>query len=206
MNGGFDVVGLLLRVRRRADLSQRDLAAELGVSAATIAKWESGLRPVPIDVLVSALRLADLTLQVVSPDGSAVAPFPKNTLRDNAFRRFPAHLDLDPPEDVPALRRVFPRYDRPPAQAWYALREERDRRRTTGGVSPEDHLTEDSLAALRAQRRRDGPPPRRAPGPVWEMPECTCLDECFETVCVPECPCRCEAIDGDGAGSTSLCP
>lgn len=195
---GVDCAGILLRVRRLADLSQRDLADRLGVHAATVAKWETGARVVPIEVFVRALRLADLRLEVVGPDGAAVKPFPADVLRDNAARRFPAHLDLDPPEDVPLLRQIFPRYDRPSPKAWYVLRDNRDERRAAGAPSPADHLTRASLAALRAQRQRETPPRRPLPTPrrAWEPAECTCLDECFETVCVPACPCRCEATDG----------
>lgn len=34
--------GLVRRARRAADLSQRDLAARLGVSQSTVARWETG--------------------------------------------------------------------------------------------------------------------------------------------------------------------
>lgn len=48
--------------------------------------------------------------------------FPVDAVRDNAGRRFPAHLDALPPDEVPLRWAQFPRYDRAPAKGWYHLR------------------------------------------------------------------------------------
>ena len=51
-----DVMTALRELRRAADLSQQELAALLGVPVNTFRMWDSGLRPVPVDVLPRAKR------------------------------------------------------------------------------------------------------------------------------------------------------
>ena len=84
-------------MRRRADLSQRQLAALAGVPASTVARIESGYAQDPrFRTVERLLRAGGLSLSVV---GSRVAWWidfgtPGNELRDAAGRRYPAHLDV----------------------------------------------------------------------------------------------------------------
>jgi len=187
----------VMRVRRLADLSQRDLAERLRSSQSAVARLESGNAQVTVSAFVGVLRQAGLRLAVLDAEGREVAPVPADTVRDNQGRRFPAHLDVAPPDEVPWERWAFPRYDRPEAQGWYHLRdtsddlaEGADGADGAGGLTrPTDHPTRTDLSNRRRlmrgrQPRVDAPPP----------PEvvCGCPDECFELACVPECPCQCE--------------
>ncbi|GAB3079058.1 helix-turn-helix domain-containing protein [Pedococcus soli] len=106
----FDGVGYLLRARRRAQLSQREMAGSIGVAQATLSAYEGGRRKLPEPVLVAALRVAGLRLVVVDEKGQEVTPFPADAVRDNAGRRFPAHLEVQPPDQLPseALRAARP--------------------------------------------------------------------------------------------------
>ena len=139
----------LARARRLADLSQRELAALAGVSQSQVAAFESGARRVHADTLDRLLALAGLRLAVVDEQGNEVDPFAVTTARDNAGRRYPAHLDVQPPDQLPGA--WSPRYDRPQVRAWYQRREERDRRRASGRDSGE-HPTETELEYRRLSR------------------------------------------------------
>ena len=146
----------LVRARRLADLSQRDLSEVSGVGRSTIAGFESGARRVPVEVLDALLRAAGLRLAVLDGTGAEVDPVPVGMVRDNAGRRFPAHLDVQPPDELPREVLTSPRYDRQPAKAWYHHRAERDRLTDSAGRAP-DHPTDADLAlrrAMRMQRRR----------------------------------------------------
>ncbi len=153
----FDVARLVMRVRRMADLSQRDLAARLGTSPSTVARIETGACSVSVRLLGRILDLAGLRLAAVGADGVAVSPVAVDALRDNGGRRFPSHLDVDLPHEVPRLRQLMPRRDRPPAKGWYRQRPLRDARRAEDGVPPDHPTLRDLRAASereRAQRRR----------------------------------------------------
>ncbi len=94
-----ELAGLIRRVRRIADLSQRELAARAGVSAATVNRIETGTLVPRLHTLQRLLDSADLRLVVVDPDGRVVAPMRTwQDLTDDAGRRYPAHLDtvIDP--------------------------------------------------------------------------------------------------------------
>lgn len=93
-----------------------------GVARSTVGGVESGARGVSVDVLSRLLEPTGLRLAVLDRDGREVAPFPADVVRDNAERRFPAHLDVVPPDCLPTERLRSPRYDRKPARAWYHLR------------------------------------------------------------------------------------
>jgi len=184
------IARLVVRVRRSADLSQRDLAMRVGISSSAVGRYETSTSAPALEVFERILGLAGLRLAVLDPAGHEVDPVPADLVRDNQGRRFPAHLDVAPPDEVPYERWAYPRYDRPAARGWYQLRPARDRdaaQRVSG--RPEDHPTEGELE-MRV-RLMDGPQPRLAPVPV-PLPECECLDECFETWCVDACACRCE--------------
>jgi transcriptional regulator with XRE-family HTH domain len=104
MEDVFDVAGYMRRVRRIADLSQRELAALLGVSHASVGRMETGAAPVDVAALSAVLGLAGLRLCVVDATGRAVSPVPGDVLRDHADRHFPSHLDVLPPADQPVHR------------------------------------------------------------------------------------------------------
>lgn len=69
-----DVVGLILRCRRIADLSQRDLARALGVCRSTVARWETGEREPVASILARIAQLAGLKLALVVPAPAAREP------------------------------------------------------------------------------------------------------------------------------------
>lgn len=187
-NAGFDVGGHIARARRIADLSQRDLAQRLEVTQSAVARWEAGTRPMTVQLLAQVLAMAGLRLQVVDEHGEVVAPLQADAVRDNAGRRFPAHLDVVAPDQRPINRGAGPRYDRAEPQGWYALRSTRDRAQEEPRQRPADHPTVVQLAELTAARRR-----RRAPV-LEQLPECACPDTCFEQpACAADCRCRCES-------------
>ncbi len=98
-----DLLGrYVVRVRRRADLSQRELAGVLGVSPATVARIETGRTLPSAALLARVLALAGLRLAVVDESGLEVPPVDGREVRDNAGRRFPGHLEVLPPTRSPA--------------------------------------------------------------------------------------------------------
>lgn len=88
---GDEISGLIRRVRRLLKWSQRELAAELGVSQSAVAKWETGRTCPSARMLARVLRCAKLSLVAVKPDGGRVAPMKVEAARDAALRRYPAH-------------------------------------------------------------------------------------------------------------------
>ena len=89
----FDVPGALRRIRRRADLSQRELARVAGISLASVGHAESGRRDLRVQVLADIAAVAGLRLALVDDEGEQVAPMSVDGVRDMAGRCFPAHLD-----------------------------------------------------------------------------------------------------------------
>ncbi|HKC28373.1 MAG TPA: helix-turn-helix transcriptional regulator [Jatrophihabitans sp.] len=97
--GGHSLSGTIRRVRRTADMSQRELAKHAGVSPALIGAVESGDRVPSLLALQRILNAAKYQLVVVDADGHLVVPLKVwQDVADGAGRRFPAHLDtiLDP--------------------------------------------------------------------------------------------------------------
>ena len=88
--------GLMRRIRRLADLSQRDLARELGVGKSVVARWEIGQTCPSTDQLHAAAGLAGLRIALVDADGDEVAPMSYAAEPDRAGRYQPAHLDVEP--------------------------------------------------------------------------------------------------------------
>ncbi|HYO36266.1 MAG TPA: helix-turn-helix transcriptional regulator, partial [Geodermatophilus sp.] len=84
---------MLRRIRRTADLSQRELADGCGVSQSTVARAEAGRRDVGVGLLVTAARLAGLRLALLDAEGREVTPMDAAAVRDGGGRLFPAHLD-----------------------------------------------------------------------------------------------------------------
>jgi transcriptional regulator with XRE-family HTH domain len=130
-----DLGALLRSLRRRADLSQRELAVRAGVPKSTISRIEAGRARDPkfrtVARLVSAAG-GTLGLGEVPPD-------PHGDRRDEGGRRYPAHLDVRDvhgPKDWPGAWWAY-WYNLPPERwplkvpsATYDLsRERRDRRR-----------------------------------------------------------------------------
>ncbi|WP_406060027.1 helix-turn-helix domain-containing protein [Micromonospora sp. NBC_00860] len=141
---GADLGPVLRALRRRADLSQRQLAEKSGVPQPTLARIESGRSVDPRFRTVERLvQAAGGQLAIgVPPSVSGVTeptPVPHDDMRDGADRRYPAHLDVWPvhePRDWPGAwwaewYRLPPeRYPLPLPPAAYELnRRYRDNRR-----------------------------------------------------------------------------
>ena len=96
---GFPFSGIVRRVRRIADLSQRQLAKAVGVAPSTIGKIEASTMLPSFPLLQRILGVAGLWLAVVDVLGHVVQPMEDwKDVRDGAERRYPSHLDtiIDP--------------------------------------------------------------------------------------------------------------
>jgi transcriptional regulator with XRE-family HTH domain len=92
---GGQIPGLVRRVRRILDVSQRGLAAILEVSQSVVARWETGRTSPRVRVLQQMLELAGLTVTVRAEEtGEVVTPMRADGARTHAGSRFPAHADL----------------------------------------------------------------------------------------------------------------
>ncbi|MGY1796211.1 helix-turn-helix domain-containing protein [Geodermatophilus sp. SYSU D00525] len=150
----FDLTGVLRRIRRTADLSQRELAGTVGLSKSTIAAIEAGTRGLDARVLARLAAVAGLRLALLDAEGREVAPMDGAAVRDEGDRHFPAHLDTRHGDD--GWWHGPHRYDRTPVTYTFTRdrwsRDERRRRRGT----PEDHQLPrpgDGLADRAAARR-----------------------------------------------------
>lgn len=101
MDDGDDLdVGALLRAaRRRADLSQRELAERARVAQPFVARIESGAVGNPsFRTVQRLLRSAGATLGLLTTDGLTpdvpARPPAQDGWRDQAGRHCPAHLDV----------------------------------------------------------------------------------------------------------------
>jgi transcriptional regulator with XRE-family HTH domain len=151
----FDLPGALRRIRRAADLSQRELARALGVSKSYVGGAESGSSGVDVRVLAHAAALAGLRLALLAKSGEEVPPMAGEAVRDRTNRRFPAHLDTRYSDE--GWWHGPHRYDRD--QPWYTF--DRDRRTRDGyrrrAGTPDDHQLPrpgDSPADRAEARRR----------------------------------------------------
>ena len=209
----FDLTSALRRIRRRADLSQRELGAACGVATSVIAHAEAGRRDMPVALLARAAELAGLRLCLLDADGTAVPPMAPDAVKDSGCRRFPAHLDTRHGDEDWWGGPHRPRLS-PPRYTFDRDRTRRDGRRQAG--TPDDHhrpQAGDSLAERRvareeeARRRQAG---RReaawrarlaageVPGPDWGS-GCTCQTGCEyeegrneDLAHSAECACRCD--------------
>jgi HTH-type transcriptional regulator/antitoxin HipB len=206
----FDLGGALRRIRRRADLSQREMARRLELSKSSAAAAESGAGGMDARVLAQAAAIAGLRLALVDGAGAEVPAMGADTVRDLSGRHFPAHLDTRRSDEGCWL--YEPRRDRPESSFTYTKdRDARDRRRRAGGT-PEDHLPlvpGDSPAERAAARRREYWRHRAEErerrflagefAGIDDGFDCTCLPRCEELddfsgrpVHAPDCPCRCD--------------
>lgn len=206
----FDAGGALRRIRRLADLSQREFASTLGVSKSTVAAMESGSRGIDVVLLARAAALAGLQLALLDESGRDVGSMAATAVRDLSGRRFPAHLDTRR-SDGPRGR-YEPRRDRPETSfTYWRDRNARDTRRRTAGTptdhhpvlpgdSPRERLAAQRRAALQAaaeERHR-----RLLAGELAGRPDafsCTCPAECDDLddrsgrpVHAADCPCSCD--------------
>lgn len=193
-----DIAGLMMRVRRLADLSQRDLGRRIGISQPQIARIESAQRSVDVGTFAAILAVAGLRIAVVDESGAEVDPVPADLVRDHAHRRMPAHLDVRFPDDRPSRLGHDTRYDRPQPPAWFHHRAERDRLRLRRGADEhDDQPTASDIVRRRIERdldRREAARRRARFEPHAGWATCTCPVECWETAgCVDDCTCRCEA-------------
>lgn len=205
----FDVPGALRRIRRIADMSQRELARALGSSPSTIGHAETGTRELTVGVLARAATLAGLRLALVDEQGEECAPMRPDTVRDRGDRRFPAHLDTRHSDE--GWWHAPHRYDR--AQPWYTFDRDRwtrdsfrERRGTPedhqlprSGDSPQDRAAERRRAYWRRQaedrerRFLAGEFSGIDLGPVCDCPTgCDALDIGERPVHVPDCRCSCD--------------
>lgn len=139
----FDRIGHLRRARRIMDVSQRELAALLGVAPSTVARAESSTGDVSLTLVTSVLEQAGLRLAVVDADGKPVAPMRADGARDHAGRRCPAHLDaVAMTRQLAERNQAEPRY-RMPARASVTRRPLRDLRLVLDQQSrPADHVAD----------------------------------------------------------------
>jgi transcriptional regulator with XRE-family HTH domain len=206
--GEPDVPGLLRRLRRRADLSQRQLAAAVGVSKSTLAAVEVGAGRLDVRLLARAAELAGLRLALLDADGCEVGGMADDTVRDSAGRRFPAHLDTRLSDE--GWWHGPERYSRrQPTYSFDRDRHRRDAVRSRAGV-PDDHRQPrrgDSPAERAAARRDEIRRTQRAewerrrdagelaPLPAWV---CDCPPGCPEDEAgvrqehTADCVCRCD--------------
>ena len=95
--GPFDggIPGMVRRVRRILDVSQRGLAALLDVSQSVVARWETGRTSPRMSVIERLLRMARLRMRFEDREtGAAVGPMRADGARRHGGSRYPAHVDL----------------------------------------------------------------------------------------------------------------
>jgi len=190
----IDVPGIVLRVRRACDLSQRELGAAIGLDQSQVARIESAQRRVDLSMLAGILALAGYRIAILDRHGVEVAPVPGDVLRDNAGRRMPAHLDVRTVADRPTSALLDARPDRPSPRAWYHHRPRRDRRRLRRGPGGEpDQPTYSGVASHESGLRMERRQAVRARADALLDVDCTCGDACWTgDGCADDCTCRCE--------------
>jgi transcriptional regulator with XRE-family HTH domain len=205
----FPLAGLLRRIRRTADCSQRELAERIGASKATVAAVESGTRDLSASLLARAAASVGGRLAVLDASGDELTPMSEDAVRDGADRRFPAHLDTRHGDED--WWHGPHRYDRrQPTFTFDRNRTQRDWRRQAD--TPGDHHRPqrgDSLAERAAVRQQEvwrrQQAERRARlaaagplGPDWGT-GCTCPAGCElaegrneDLAHAPGCACWCD--------------
>jgi transcriptional regulator with XRE-family HTH domain len=206
----LDLSGALRRIRRIADLSQRELAAGIGVSKSAVAAVEGGRRGLDARVLARAADLAGLRLVLVDEAGRAVPGMDPGAVVDEAGRRYPAHLDTRYTDE--GWWHDEHRYSRP--RLWYTFDRDRGRRDATRRLqgTPDDHQLprpgdspEQRAEARRLERWRARQAERQRRFEAGELSgvddgfRCDCPPACDEIedrpgppVHAPDCPCGCD--------------
>jgi transcriptional regulator with XRE-family HTH domain len=92
VDGG--VQGMVRRVRRILEVSQRGLAALLGVSQSVVARWETGRTSPRASDLLDLFRMAGLDMVLLDDADEEVEPMRDDGVRTHNGSRFPAHVDL----------------------------------------------------------------------------------------------------------------
>jgi transcriptional regulator with XRE-family HTH domain len=95
--GPFDggVAGLVRRIRRILDVSQRGLARLLGVSQSAVARWETERTSPRVSVLQRMLSLAGVAVSLHDEkSGERMEPMRADGARARNGSRYPAHVDL----------------------------------------------------------------------------------------------------------------
>ena len=206
----FDLPGALRRIRRMADLSQRELAGLLGMGKSSIGRVEIGTAGLDVRVLAQAAEIADLRLTLVDRNGDDVDPMSAVTVRDGADRRFPAHLDTRYSDE--GWWHDAHHYSRPrPSYTFDRDRRARDNARQGRGT-PEDHLLpqpgdspQERAEARRREHWRRRAEERERRFLAGEFAgidvgfDCSCPDACDDLddrsgrpVHAPECSCDCD--------------
>jgi transcriptional regulator with XRE-family HTH domain len=204
----FDLPGAVRRIRRQADMSQRQLAEASGLSVSAVAHAEAGTRGLAVGAVARAAAVAGLRLVLLDEDGREVVGMASDAARDFGGRLFPAHLDTMYSEERMGRWEHRPRHRMP----WYTFdrdRAARDAGRAVTGT-PEDHQlpqSGDSPDERRRERQREARPRwqaemqrRREAGEVSEPldvtcscpPECEQLDQGLRPVHAPNCGCGCD--------------
>jgi transcriptional regulator with XRE-family HTH domain len=93
MQPDIDLAGLLRGARRKADMSQRQLAQAAKVALGTIAGIESRRSNPSIGIVTKLFAATGHTLLIVDASGKQLVPYDDNT-RDRNGRRYPSHLDI----------------------------------------------------------------------------------------------------------------
>lgn len=124
----IDTSEYVRRARRIADLSQRELAAAIGVAQSQIARVETGGR-IDVSAFARILGLAGLRIAVLDGSGEEVAAMPRDAPRDRARRRLPAHLDTHAWPERRTIRELLRSADPGTSAVWHHHRPERDRLR-----------------------------------------------------------------------------
>jgi transcriptional regulator with XRE-family HTH domain len=81
---------LIREARKRAGLSQRELAERLGTTQSVIARWETGVRSPTVETLLRAVRACGLDLNI-----TLGAPDPDHELLIRENRRLTPSARLD---------------------------------------------------------------------------------------------------------------
>lgn len=204
----FDLCSALRRIRRIADLSQRQLAAAAGVSASAVSHAEAGTRDLPARALARAAEVAGVRLALLDADGREVTGMAGDAVRDRGGRLFPAHLDTRYGDEEWWYTHRGHGHDR--EQPWYTFdrtRWVRDWVRARDGM-PEDHQVPrpGDSPRQRARARRDAH--WRAVAEERQRRflagEFAHVDPGIDCTCPPEC----DEVD-DGSGSprhAGACP
>ena len=95
--GPFDggMPGMIRRIRRILDVSQRGLAALLDVSQSVVARWETGRTSPRMSMVDRLMRMARVEMSFRDEEtGTPVRPMRADGARTHGGSRYPAHVDL----------------------------------------------------------------------------------------------------------------